>query len=86
MMSKKEIQDEQFWMNSAIDLASIVAEIKRRDASDLVEEMFHDGVHAMLEMAECKLAMYATTRLEETDKLLNAVAKMQVTLNKWIRG
>lgn len=85
-MSKKEIQDEQFWMNSAIDLASIVAEIKRRDASDLVEEMFHDGVHAMLEMAECKLAMYATTRLEETDKLLNAVAKMQVTLNKWIRG
>ena len=40
----------------------------------------------MLEMAESKLAMYATMRLEETDKLMNAVAKMQVTLNKWIRG
>tara|TARA_R110000851_G_scaffold66277_3_gene150022 strand:+ start:1705 stop:1965 length:261 start_codon:yes stop_codon:yes gene_type:complete len=86
MMSLKERESEQFWMNSAIDLASIVAEIKRREANDLVEEMFHDGIHAMLEMAESKLAMYATMRLEETDKLMNAVAKMQVTLNKWIRG
>ena len=85
-MSIKERKDEQFWMNSAIDLASIVAEIKRRDSPDLMEGMFHDSVHAMLEMAEIKLAMYATMRFEETDKLMNAVKDMQVTLKKWIEG
>lgn len=85
-MSKKEIDNEQFWMNSAIDLASIVADIKRRKADDLVEEMFHDGIHAMLEMAEAKLAMYATKRLEDQDKLMTALREMQVTLKKWIEG
>ena len=82
MMSIKERESEQFWMNAAIDLASI----KRREANDLVEEMFHDGIHAMLEMAEAKLAMYVTMRYEETDKLMNAVKDMQVTLKKWIEG
>jgi len=86
MMSINERESEQFWMNAAIDLASIFAEIKRREANDLVEEMFHDGIHAMLEMAEAKLAMYATMRLEETDRLMNAVKDMQVTLKKWIEG
>tara|TARA_R110000751_G_scaffold59335_1_gene124596 strand:+ start:1590 stop:1850 length:261 start_codon:yes stop_codon:yes gene_type:complete len=86
MMSRKDREDEQFWMNSAIELASLVSDMEDREPEDFLEDMFKKGTKSLLEMAEAKILMYSEMRKDEGNKVLNAVLDMQVTLKKWIEG
>jgi hypothetical protein len=86
MMSIKDRREEQFWMNSAIELASLVSDMEDREPEDFLEDMFQKGTKSLLEMAEAKILMYSEMRKDEGNKILSAVLDMQVTLKKWIEG
>jgi len=86
MMSRKDREDEQFWMNSAIELASLVSDMEDREPEDVLEDMFQQGTKALLEMAEAKIRMYAHKRKYEPNTIMSSVLDMQTTLKKWIDG
>lgn len=86
MMTLKDREDEQFWMNSAIELASLVSDMEDRQPEDFLEDMFQKGTRSLLEMAESKIQVYSSMRKSKGNKVLNAALDMQVTIKKWIEG
>lgn len=86
MLTQKDRKDEQFWMNSAIELASLVSDMEDREAEDNVEHMFQQGAKALLEMAEAKIRIYSHIRKEQPNTIMSGLMEMQTTLKKWIDG